>query len=232
MILWLELPWERARALRLLNLQTALELALAWPPKPYGGQLDPESERFWRELLPLLNRPAVTELLYVLREEMTLSPIAYTWEGTESLLPRSFRTLAERVLSVETARNATRVILALEAWKHDHRGLPKRLEELVGPYLDRLPLDPCSGEPFHYLPGGLNTPLRWGRSPLGWSAKAVIPANTPLVWSIGTDVRKAGAPPTEDVTDRYEIRAYPGDGWHHAMSECDVWQSGWPFPIP
>ena len=133
---------------------------------------------------------------------------------------------------METARNATRMILALEAWKRDHGGLPKRLEELVGLYLDRLPLDPCSGESFHYLPAGLNSPLRGGLAPLGWSAKAAIPVKTPLVWSIGRDVRKNGAPSSEDLIDQYEIEDYQGSGWHRALSDCDVWQSGWPFPIP
>ncbi len=165
-------------------------------------------------------------------KKLVVPLIAYSWEGTSSLRRHYFPTLAERVLAIETARNATRVILALEAWKRDHGGLPKRLEELVAPYFDRLPLDPCSGKPFHYLPDGLNIPLRWGRSPFSSAAKAAIPPKTPLVWSIGTDVRKNGAPSSEDLVDQYEIEDYQGSGWHKAMSECDVWQSGWPFPIP
>jgi hypothetical protein len=184
---------------------------------------------------PVLRRPAIAELLYVMRGEMVPSLVEYTWEGTRSLRRRYFPTLAETVLAIETARNATRAILALEAWKHDHGGLPKRLEQLVGPYLDRLPLDPCSGEPFHYLPDGLSFPLHLRGSRFGWvvwPSSGAIPAKTPLVWSIGTDVRKAIGPPTKDLVDQYQIEEHQFDGWHQAMSECDVWQSGWPFVIP
>ena len=233
-LLWLQLPWERQRALRLLNLQTALELDLARLPRRAGDAPYP-NYKFWQEMQPVLRRPAIAELLYVMRGEMVPPLVEYTWEGTSSLRRRYFPTLAETVLAIETARNATRVILALEAWKREHGTLPKRLEQLVGPYLDRLPLDPCSGEPFHYLPDGLSLPLHLRGSRFGWvvwPSSGAIPAKTPLVWSIGTDVRKTIGRPTKDLVDRYEIEEHQFGGWHQAMSECDVWQSGWPFVIP
>ena len=62
-MLWLQLPWERERALRLLNLQTALELALARRPRQAADVPDPELKRLWLQMLSVVNRPAVTELL-------------------------------------------------------------------------------------------------------------------------------------------------------------------------
>ena len=56
-------------------------------------------------------------------------------------------------------RRATYILMALEAWKVDHLGvLPERLDELVGPYLERLPLDPYSGKEFFYSRKGLKLP--------------------------------------------------------------------------
>ena len=95
-MLWLELPWERERALRLLNLQTALELSLARLPRRPNDDLDRDSHGLWLEMLPVQTRPAMTELLYVMREEMGFSPIAYSWEGSGSPRQRYFPTLAEQ----------------------------------------------------------------------------------------------------------------------------------------
>ena len=38
--------------------------------------------------------------------------------------------------------------LALIAWRNDRGQLPDHLEDLVGAYLDHLPLDPLTGKPF------------------------------------------------------------------------------------
>jgi hypothetical protein len=59
--------------------------------------------------------------------------------------------LADDVLSVENRRRATVIVLALEAWKAKHGKLPRTLDELVGAYLDKLPLDPYSGGPYRYV---------------------------------------------------------------------------------
>ena len=50
----------------------------------------------------------------------------------------------------EIRRRATIIILALEAYRLDNGKLPESLDELVGDYLDRLPLDPITGTDFHY----------------------------------------------------------------------------------
>ncbi len=48
--------------------------------------------------------------------------------------------------------------LALVAWQLDHQGdLPEKLDDLVGVYLDALPLDPATGKAFHYRPKGITS---------------------------------------------------------------------------
>jgi hypothetical protein len=239
-MLWLQLPWERARALRLLNLQTRLELLAA--EQYYGARepllgmaFDPESLAALRWMERSFSRSRPTELFYVLRQELSLTPISYySWEGREAERRRWFSTLAETIWALETMRNATRLVLALEAWKLEHGSLPKRLEELVGHGLDRLPLDPYSGEPFRYFPAGLKLPLHpaqpLGRT--GWSSGGTVPAQTPFLWSTGMNARKASFQRTKDLVEQYEIRQDPWSGWHMPRSDFDVWESGWPCPIP
>ena len=65
-------------------------------------------------------------------------------------------------LTVETYRRATRLILALEAWKLDHGGLPQSLNELRGKYFDQVPVDPRTGDAFQYEPKGLPYCAAWG----------------------------------------------------------------------
>ena len=61
------------------------------------------------------------------------------------------------------------------AHRYKHGRLPDRLEELVGPFLDRLPADPASGLAFEYRPQGI--PFEVG------SDGAFIPPQTPLLSS-------------------------------------------------
>ena len=238
-LLWLQLPWERARALRLLNLQTRLELVAAERANtsvrsPFDVPWDPESLAGLRWMQRAGTNSS--ELLYVLRGQLNLTPFSYTWEGVDRGHGRErwFPTLAERVQAVEAMLGATRLVLALEAWKLEHGRLPKRLDELVGHGLDRLPVDPysTSGESFRYLPAGLDMPLRSVGTLGGWATVGTIPADTPLVWSMGPNVRKVSLPPTEGRREQYEIRDGPGFGWHLPRSDFDAWESGWPCPIP
>ena len=155
-------------------------------------------------------------------------------------------TLEEHAKAAETARQAMRVILALEAYKLQHGSLPKSLGELVGPYLDRLPVDPYSDQPFRYFRDGLKEPLGFNEPFWGWSREVAIgeiPANTPFIWSLGPKVRLNTYPEKKKrIVDEYYIKfpwPYYGDARRFELpdmrrptSEYDVWSSGWPFPIP
>ncbi len=59
-------------------------------------------------------------------------------------------------MTVKTQERVMPVLLALAAWQWDHDGeLPGKLDDLVGPYLEKMPLDPATGKAFHYLPKGI-----------------------------------------------------------------------------
>ena len=62
--------------------------------------------------------------------------------------------LGSELVRMETRRRAVRLQLALAGWRIEHDQLPERLEELVGPMLEAMPLDPYSVRPFEYFPKG------------------------------------------------------------------------------
>ena len=128
------------------------------------------------------------------------------WQRNTALITRIYfwsDGLVEQEYKIETRRRATRLILALVAWKLEHGELPETLDELIGAGLERLPIDPYSGRPFRYFSEGLPTPLVW--SSQSYSKKFVVPVGAPFVWSAG---RKAVA------------------------TDLEVLKAGWPFPLP
>jgi hypothetical protein len=83
-------------------------------------------------------------------------------------------------------RRAVRLVMALEAWRAEHDSLPDRLEQLVGDYFDRLPVDPTNGKSFQYTPHGLGSVRLWDR-PSGFMSQpeqallfSTGPGNGPL----------------------------------------------------
>ncbi|HBO45931.1 MAG TPA: hypothetical protein DD670_18820 [Planctomycetaceae bacterium] len=62
--------------------------------------------------------------------------------------------LTENRIDEEMHRRALVLQLALAAWRREHGSLPKTLDELVGTYLDAVPVDPYTGKPFAYYPEG------------------------------------------------------------------------------
>jgi hypothetical protein len=145
-------------------------------------------------------------------------------------------------VALVAARRAVRVVLALEAWKLKHSSLPKKLDELVGHGLDRLPDDPYSGKPFHYFRDGLKIPLQWSQPRLvtayapetmfAYDQGTVAP-NVPFLWASGAKLRytnREGSVLAENVI--FTSVGDSMDEWRYPESEFDVWESGWPFPIP
>ena len=126
------LPWERERAVRLLNRLTAeefeqcrkIEAALA-----AGGCVSLDAKAS-----PVFPKDFSSDLMARIVAHAPLDD----W------------------LKVETYRCATRLILALEAWKCEHDGLPDSLGDLTGKYLDQIPVDPYTGGQFRYEPKGLS----------------------------------------------------------------------------
>jgi hypothetical protein len=121
--------------------------------------------------------------------------------------------------------------MALEAWKTDHDGtLPERLNQLVGTYLDKLPLDPYTSRDFVYSRTGIALPDSFLQN-----SPRQLPK--PFIWSTGANVRPV-YPASNEVRIREwtrnpfdEIEIKEG-GWRKAKDEFDVWISGWRIEIP
>jgi hypothetical protein len=87
------------------------------------------------------------------------------------------------------ARRALVQIMAIRAWQLAHDGqFPPRLESLVPSELAALPLDPYSGQPFHFIDASLRTIATeserlLSRKPTTW------PQGTRLLYSVGQNQR-------------------------------------------
>ncbi|MBN2215806.1 MAG: hypothetical protein JW719_00380, partial [Pirellulales bacterium] len=60
-----------------------------------------------------------------------------------------------KLVLTTTKNRAFRLQMALAAWRRRHGKLPKSLDELIGTYLDAMPIDPYTGKPFWYFPEGV-----------------------------------------------------------------------------
>ena len=238
--IWLHLPWERARAIRLLNLQTRFELGGGSGRDGQAIQGGPDWDDLRRTVISLAPLKD-SELLDALRNYCQLPPLSDRWDQDHGW--RRVPTVRENQRAVDTARNAARIVLALETYKLQHGSLPKSLDALVGPHLDQVPPDPYSFEPFRYFREGLKIPLRYHLPLWGWPATVAdgeIPADVPLIWSTGPVVKvNHSSDSEENVFHKYWIELpwpygnrYRYGGTRQPTSEYDVWSAGWPFAIP
>ncbi len=245
-MLWFHLPWEGERALRLLNLTTRSQLdALSQAERAArnGSMMAGRSDLLRSLESPYYYWYEESEPAYALRTQIQIPPIAYDagW-GEINLVPH--------YTALETSRRAVRLLLALEAWKLEHSSLPETLDELVGPCLDRLPVDAYSGRPFRYFRDGLELPLRWNQPHEGQSwqpdcLSGTIAPKTPFIWAAGAKVcyelpasgqspDASGEEHEENVLEQYRVYTHVGHRGEflRPSSEHDVWEAGWPFAIP
>jgi len=85
-----------------------------------------------------------------------------------------------------TRDRAFRLQMALAAWRRAHGEVPESLDELVGTYLDAVPIDPYTGRPFRYYPQGLPERKEEPMDMMGPPGAASPPppeSHGPLVWS-------------------------------------------------
>jgi hypothetical protein len=223
------MPWEKTREKRLLDYTTVVGVSGCRSAEALansGGRI-PFSEG------PLRPPEEISRL--------ARTTVAFSWLAWEQPFWG-----VENLAKLETNRRATRLILAIEAYKLQHGRLPKTLDELVGPYLREIPHDPYTGEPFRYFAEGVPEPLQESLRCFPWrvpgsliepsaaeaQARALeVEARKPFVWSAGERVRLAGS----EYRDfrRYEIRRWDGRTvWYWPQRDFDVWQAGWVFPVP
>ena len=206
------LPWERGRTIRELNGLTSRDLT-QWKFIERSAR---EGERIF-----VLEQPDWEELQWSHR----LNPVwkERYWTGFD---------MAPAYVNLLTGRRATRLLLALQAFRLEHGRLPELLDELVGPYLDEVPIDPCSGEPFHYFADGLPIPLTRASGDVSYKPEleVMVEADRPFIWSAGTgvNVRHGGS----KFRNRCRIKYANQNDWVDPVSEYIIWQHGRPFPLP
>jgi len=231
---WSHLPWEHARAERLLNWLTRCQLnALSLAEEGVRRGEPFRQPPCGPNVVAYLMRP--TESPYALNAGISVPPVEYDAKWGKVKLVQDY-------VALVAARRAVRVVLALEAWKLKHGSLPKKLDELVGHGLDRLPADPYSGKPFHYFRDGLKIPLQWSQPRLVTAYapetmfaydQGTIAPDVPFLWASGAKLRytnREGSVLAENVI--FTSVGDSMDEWRYPESEFDVWESGWPFPIP
>jgi hypothetical protein len=88
-----------------------------------------------------------------------LGPRLEQWVGDSALFGWLSYTPQNWYLAIEeTDFRATKIVLALEAWRLEHGELPKTLDELAPSQLTAVPRDPAWNQPFLYYPEGLLEP--------------------------------------------------------------------------
>jgi hypothetical protein len=155
------LPWERWRALRLVDttlappLQTLEAVRVALQSNtPYQA---PTGEEF-------------SELRDVGPTFLIVDPM------------RSFLGNARQELDrMTTNQRVTLIILALQGWALEHGSLPETLEQLTPTWFEALPIDPVTARPFQYFPKGVDQELRW-EEPYRL-AKFVLPPGRPFLFA-------------------------------------------------
>jgi hypothetical protein len=159
----------------------------------------------------------------------------YSWLRTTPQLRmelekrRSFGDWLSTQIDAQVAAWGLRQQLALIAYRLDHGQYPDSLNALVPDYLPFVPIDPYSGRPFEYRPAGL--PLELRRR----ARNDRVEPHTPLLWSVGPgnarlEIRVTfesidPGPPAESQDSRREIYVFEEESLYR-LPEPRV------FPLP
>jgi hypothetical protein len=182
-MLFNDLPWERERALREVDIATSSHIetsqrvvfGLAGP-----GQIAYGEPVFRREVVSRGVHARIDGQLGagLPRLQPLPSLAAFELQSREN-----FDELMLGLVTLAVHRRATLTQFALTLYQRENGRYPDSLKELVPKYLDTMPLDPYSGEPFQYRPQGFDLPLigAFGSE----SPRNRLPARTPLFWSVG-----------------------------------------------
>jgi ABC-type transport system involved in multi-copper enzyme maturation permease subunit len=224
--LWSHLPWERARALRLLDVLTRRQLDELDEVQAAAGRGDaipqpPYALLYHRQM----------EFPYALHRAICVPPILGDLQSDQANRIRCYTGML-------ALRRGIRLSLILEAWKLRHGALPKRLDELIGHDLAHIPIDPITGIPFRFVRDGGGIPLHWQQEfRYGFVGGGNVAANVPFVWSAGTDVIFTGLREGQTDPDRFDYRIVD-EPWREKPyqrfpnSDYDLWEAGMSIPVP
>jgi hypothetical protein len=170
--------WERQREERLLDYSTAVAMEDM-------HQWVRDSRENWEGDARLVTRsslvhhqPSRKRILAAFLQDATRNPNSprrhdFIWRGEYSV---DYQRANERG-EASAWRRGLVATLALRAFQLDHGRWPMQWDELIGPYLDSVPVDPWNGLPFELRPQGYPFEVEM----LG----SRIPAHTPLFVSRG-----------------------------------------------
>jgi hypothetical protein len=176
-----QLPWESKRALQSLNDITKFNVGDANQlVRALAGDIPRElGVQYVRRWLRPLYSPRWPESWRIACPAAATSYLTQFEYRARSPVHELFRVYCDW----ETCRRAALTQIGLAIFRLDHGSYPDRLSELVPDYLEQLPLDPYSRQPFQYEPKGLDRPLE------NWTGSATnlawLRANTPFLWSVG-----------------------------------------------
>ncbi len=155
------------------------------------------------------------------------------------------------LVDYEAGRRGTMLQLALEAYRLQHDRLPTSLNDLVGPYFDKLPTDPYSGNEFVYFLEGIPAPptpfeakelKEYGSGnawePAGQQHVPVVPG-VPCVWCTSpymltynwSDEKRTIANDS-NVKPEKIVPYYTDRNDKRILSPYTAWPMGFWFPIP
>ena len=132
---------------------------------------------------------------------------------------------------MENRRRAAPIVLALQAWKLEHGAYPKILNELVGPYLKSLPIDPYSGESYGYFPNGVDINMRDSEE----NFKLISPdKGRPMVWSTSPNIKIKKSSDNQTNYKIYDYYSEPDQPphWRNLRSQYDLSSHGHFFLVP
>ena len=161
-------PWERARAIRVLDTLTIVELRDLESAEDDLRDPDRRASRPYRNFY-LASHPSI--------------PLLETTPALKNT--RSFSChlcqpdLAEEIGNREQTLRGNLTVMAIVAWRLQHGELPQSLGQLVGTFLDYPLPDPWSLAGFVYYPNGL--PLDYGLTING----TTVERGDPFLWSPG-----------------------------------------------
>jgi hypothetical protein len=191
-----QVPWERERMLRLLRGEFARYLELVETP-------------YWEVYSPPSNggQPQPTQRFAWLRPNSSWNALlkASDLEFYFSWLLRS------QTLRLCRLR-ATRLQIALALYEINSGRPAKQLADLAPRYLAKVPVDPYSGQPFHYRVSK-GERLQWDPKPSPISPKyRRVPSGQGIIWSVGPDMRNDGGKIQLLDSPDFDIRGGPRPG--------------------
>jgi hypothetical protein len=175
-----QIPWERERALRALDVLTALDVERIQSVE--DPLFNNESRIAWQSsgdtLRARITAARPESVLQFTRPDYQAARTSYLASMEYQARVRIDQFLKE-IVDAEVRRRALGLQLALITYLRQHGEYPGALELLLPDHLAQEPFDPYTGEAFRFEPAGLSLPIHGGQRDEG------LVAGTPILWSPG-----------------------------------------------